>query len=200
MQDGVELPDADSFLLTDDGAGADLVANDGLYSNYFVPPNQKNGDYKFKCKVAGSDGNGTSEAVTQVIEELMHTEGEVNMNMNISQHSYEDKPANLKLIKSVLMQNERSMNSNGAVLCCGSNTLRGDTVFAPTGNFSRDRELGTTSVVGLVEGEDNIAPNKITDLVAEVSEKGDSIEISFTAPGDDATFGKGGPKRVSKVS
>ena len=79
MQDGVELPDADSFLLTDDGAGADLVANDGLYSNYFIPPNQKNGDYKFKCKVAGSDGNGTSEVVTQVIEELMHTEGEVNI-------------------------------------------------------------------------------------------------------------------------
>ena len=89
------------------------------------------------------------------------------------------------------MQNERSINSNAAVLCCGSNSVRGDTVFAPTGNFSRDRELGTTRVVGLVEGEDNIAPNKITDLIAEVSEKGDSIQISFTAPGDDATFGKG---------
>ena len=81
LQDGVELPDADSFYLRDDGAGSDLVANDGLYSNYFIPPNQKNGDYKFKCKVEGSDGNGTSEAVTEVIQELMHSEGEVNMNM-----------------------------------------------------------------------------------------------------------------------
>ena len=89
------------------------------------------------------------------------------------------------------MQNERSMDFSTAPLCCGSNSLRGDTVFVPTGNFSRDRELGTTRIVGLVEGEDNIAPNKITDLVAEVSEDGDSIEISFTAPGDDATFGKG---------
>ena len=83
------------------------------------------------------------------------------------------------------------MDPSSATLCCGSNALRGDTLFAPTGNFSRDRELGTTRVVGLVEGEDNIAPNKITDLVVEVSEDGGSIEISFTAPGDDATFGKG---------
>ena len=80
LQDGVLLPDEDIFPLKDDGVGADLVAHDGLYSNYFVPPKQRNGDYKFKCKVEGSDGNGTSEAVvTQVIQELMHSEGDVRI-------------------------------------------------------------------------------------------------------------------------
>ena len=96
---------------------------------------------------------------------------------------------NVKPIK--MLQNERDMEASSAVLCCGSDALRGDTAFAPTGNFSRDRELGTTRVVGLVEGKDLIAPSKITDLAAQVSEKGDAIEISFTAPGDDLTFGKG---------
>ena len=90
------------------------------------------------------------------------------------------------------MQNDRIVDPNAPVLCCGSDALRGDTAFAPTGNFSRDRELGAaTRVVGFVEGRDDVAPNKITDLVAGVSEKGDAIEISFTAPGDDATFGRG---------
>ena len=73
------MPDEDSFHLMDNGLGADLVANDGLYSNYFVPPEQRNGDYKFQCKVQGTDGNGTSEAVTQVIKELMHSEDEVSI-------------------------------------------------------------------------------------------------------------------------
>ena len=77
-QDGVELPDVEDFSLMDDGAGADLVANDGLYSNYFIPPNQKNGDYKFRCKIEGFDGNATAEAaVTEVIEELAHSDSEV---------------------------------------------------------------------------------------------------------------------------
>ena len=72
------MADENSFHLEDNGLGADLVANDGLYANYFVPPGQRNGDYKFRCKVKGTDGNGTSEAVTQVIEELMHSEDEVS--------------------------------------------------------------------------------------------------------------------------
>ena len=78
MRDGVLLPDEDSFHLMDNGLGADLVANDGLYSNYFIPPNQKNGDYKFRCKIEGFDGNATSEAVTEVIEELAHSDSEVS--------------------------------------------------------------------------------------------------------------------------
>ena len=93
MQDGVALPEAESFHLMDDGAGADLVANDGLYSNYFIPPNQRNGDYKFRCKVEGSDKNGTSEeAVTEAVEELMHSEGEVSMNMMDGENFHDDKP------------------------------------------------------------------------------------------------------------
>ena len=90
-------------------------------------------------------------------------------------------------------QTERGVDPAATPLCCGSNALRSDTLSAPTGNFSRDRESGgaATRVVGLVEGEDRIAPSKVTDLVAGVAEDEESIEISFTAPGDDATFGKG---------
>ena len=85
------------------------------------------------------------------------------------------------------------MDPAATTLCCGSNALRSDTLSAPTGNFSRARESGgaATRVVGLVEGEDHIAPNKVTDLIAVLSEDEETIEISFTAPGDDATFGKG---------
>lgn len=78
-----------------------------------------------------------------------------------------------------------------APLCCGSETLRSDMVKNDTGKFSRDWELGFITITGLTEGEDHIAPNKVIDLVADVSDRADSILLNFTSPGNDATNGRG---------
>lgn len=55
----------DTLVLSDNGAGADLVAHDGLYSGFFVPPNQKSGTYNFKCRMQSVHTNDT-QASTKV--------------------------------------------------------------------------------------------------------------------------------------
>jgi len=37
--------------LFDNGSGSDLIANDGIYSRFFVKYDGKNGDYTLRCQV-----------------------------------------------------------------------------------------------------------------------------------------------------
>ena len=41
--------------LSDNGAGSDLIANDGIYSKYFTRYDGFNGRYTFRCQVKGDD-------------------------------------------------------------------------------------------------------------------------------------------------
>ncbi|XP_059841206.1 calcium-activated chloride channel regulator 1-like [Hypanus sabinus] len=44
--------------LLDNGSGADIVSNDGIYSKYFLPATE-NGRYNFKVRVSGKEGSTT---------------------------------------------------------------------------------------------------------------------------------------------
>ena len=37
--------------LLDNGSGADLIANDGIYSRYFIKYDGQDGDYTLRCQV-----------------------------------------------------------------------------------------------------------------------------------------------------
>ena len=37
--------------MLDNGGGADTIANDGIYSRYFIKNDGKNGDYTLRCQV-----------------------------------------------------------------------------------------------------------------------------------------------------
>ena len=41
--------------MSDNGAGSDLIANDGIYSKYFTRYDGFNGRYTFRCQVKGDD-------------------------------------------------------------------------------------------------------------------------------------------------
>ena len=38
--------------LLDNGSGADLIANDGIYSRYFIKYDGQDGDYTLRCQVS----------------------------------------------------------------------------------------------------------------------------------------------------
>ena len=54
----IEREDQDLAIridLSDNGAGSDLIANDGIYSKYFTRYDGFNGRYTFRCQVKGDD-------------------------------------------------------------------------------------------------------------------------------------------------
>ncbi len=159
--------DGGSFHLLDNGAGADLVANDGLYSAYFIPAGQANGEYSFRCRIEGWEPSAHYEEG----ESSWHTTKVINAAMDSSAVSNTTSP-----------------------ICCGGDAWRSDATANATGNFTREYAVfGAIVVTGLVEGMDTVAPNKVTDLHVAVSEEdaANSVIVSFTAPGNDSTNGKG---------
>merc|ERR1719259_1397436 len=59
-----------TLQLLDNGAGADSIKNDGVYTRYFTKYTVK-GRYSVKCQVAGNDGTQVNEGFIQTREKRM---------------------------------------------------------------------------------------------------------------------------------
>ncbi len=144
--------------LYDNGAGADQILNDGIYTRYFTRYNGQDGRYTLRCQVIGDEN---TMFVTQ-------KNGVKSLEENSGQgRTYPLKPS-----------------SSTSPVCCGSSIGNVDT--EPTGDFAR-KATGTSFKVqnNTAPGPDQdfFPPSKVTDL--KVSSNEFNFTVEFTAPGDD---------------
>ena len=172
--------------LLDNGSGADTIANDGLYSRYFANF-EEDGRYILRCQVMRKRTKITtpcsiSRKCVQVVGDentdvnggfIIEKRREVFFNRFLSPRGYPLDPT-----------------AGGAPICCGSNTVNENTIREPTGNFSRTASGGSISVKNVPSG-DIFPPNRVSNLLAKKPKDNDTIDISFTAPGDDYDSGFG---------
>jgi len=152
QESGEPLP-ALELELMDNGAGADTIQNDGIYTRYFTKYTG-DGRYSVKCEVSGGDD-------TQVNEGFI-----VSRDSNGKQRNKRSIP----------------MEPIPTPMCCGSNTVRPDSVLKSTGNFTRMSAGGSFKAKNVPTG-DVYPPSKVTDLKVP-NQEGDLV-IEFTSPGDD---------------
>jgi len=74
-------------------------------------------------------------------------------------------------------------------VCCGSNTINKDSKLEPTGTFSRSSIAGSFQVTGVPPDNTDIYPPGTVKDLKLVIEDTETLEMSFTAPGDDLDFG-----------
>ncbi|KAM9324775.1 calcium-activated chloride channel regulator 1-like [Gastrophryne carolinensis] len=140
-----------SFELLDNGAGPDIIKNDGIYSKYFTKFSV-NGRYSLKVQVESKDNKA----------------------------------------RLVLPQNRAlyipGYVENGAVVMNPPRPVSSEEELN-VGSFSRTASGGSFVVSAVPPGvlPDIYKPEKITDLVAKISE--DKIVLTWTATGDDLDQG-----------
>jgi len=153
QESGEPLPALELELL-DNGAGADSIQNDGIYTRYFTKYTGT-GRYSVKCEVSGGDDTQINEGFIVERQENQH-----------SRHgrSIPEFPITTPM-------------------CCGSNTVRPDSILTKTGIFSRQSAGGSFQMAENVTAEDMYPPSRIIDLKVP-NPKGDLV-LEFTSPGDD---------------
>ena len=145
------------LVLLDNGAGADRIAGDGLYSTYFTSFRQSATDarYGLSCRVVGSQ--------------------------DTSLHQGSSSRRGLP-----------SLPSPGHPTCCGSTTLREDSILQPTGEFYRAVPGGLISVLQTtgVDVSNIYRPGKISDLnINKMDFDSQTFSLAFTFPGGDLDQG-----------
>jgi len=152
--------------LLDEGQKPDNIKGDGIYSRYFTQFVGGSADpkrYTLKCEAVGGD---TAE-----------------VNLGFVQQS-----------RSSLVPSVRSLPAvatDQSPICCGSTTLRSDSVTEPTGRFTRSKSGGLISVSKTTGMDDNLyPPGRISDLsVGNMNFVDNTFDISFTSTGDDLDQG-----------
>jgi len=152
--------------LSDNGRGADLIAEDGIYSAYFTKYNVETGRYTLGCETTNDD-----EAVV-----IKH-----------------DKTASSASVGSL---NDNDPNDPGphSPRCCGSTTANAKVTKVKTGKFERTSSGGSFKVIKTPSSEDTISPSRIVDfnIIDTVWDSEVSlykIKVKFTSPGDDLDDG-----------
>uniref|UniRef100_A0A6I8PBF7 Calcium-activated chloride channel regulator 1 n=1 Tax=Ornithorhynchus anatinus TaxID=9258 RepID=A0A6I8PBF7_ORNAN len=140
--------------LLDNGAGADVIANDGIYSRYFTAY-KDNGRHSLKVQAVGGKKRLSSSSHQS---RAMYVPGYV--------------------VNGVVKMNPPKPEINP------------EDIQSKVESFSRTALGGSFEIKNVPAGSipDVFAPNKITDLVADI--EGDEIHLSWTAPGDDYDEGQ----------
>ena len=152
-RDGVSEPL--EIPLLDSGSAPDNVANDGLYARYFTTFTQtaENTRYSLKCQV------------------------ESTANSNINQGFLDARKFGGRRSKRSLPRQPSANNP----ICCGSNTLREDSVLKPTGQFKRSAAGGAIEI----ENADKAAypPGEVSDLKGANNLTAEYFTLTFTSAG-----------------
>jgi uncharacterized protein YegL len=154
-RDGVSSPI--EIELFDQGAAPDNMKDDGIYSRYFTSFQNSAEEvrYTLKCQVEGTDDSA------------------------INQGFLDAKKRNQDL------SNRRSLPkkpSHNVPICCGSSTIREDSVLASTGQFGRTQTGGMISIVNADKA--SYPPGIVNDLLAGGFDlNACTFSIMFTAPG-----------------
>ncbi len=158
--------------LFDNGSGADLITNDGLYSRYFTKYDGYNGRYTLRCQVRGDE---ETDFITER-EEVFQTQIS-----DLVEFRWQRSLGNLKTYPQ--------RPGSHTPVCCGSSTGN-NYVTEKTGEFLRQTNGGSFKVENApTEDADIFAPERVKDLRATF--KDDGIEVMFTATGDDLDEGTG---------
>uniref|UniRef100_UPI00358E1A79 calcium-activated chloride channel regulator 3A-1-like isoform X2 n=1 Tax=Myxine glutinosa TaxID=7769 RepID=UPI00358E1A79 len=147
-----------SLQLLDNGAGADLLKDDGIYTRYFTNFS-KTGRHNLKVFVKGEEGSSKISSRRGFGSEFIPSKEKDGVRRNISSAP----------------------------------------VFTSTGDFSRTQS-GESFIISIPPGAptDIFPPNRIIDLNASEQKIG-LVELTWTAPGDNADSGQASRYRL-KVS
>jgi calcium-activated chloride channel regulator 3/4 len=154
-RDGVSSPI--EIELYDQGAAPDNIRDDGIYSRYFTSF-QNSADevrYTLKCQVEGTDDSAINQGF------LDAKKGKQNLSNG---RSLPKKP------------------SRDVPICCGSSTIKEDSILKPTGEFSRAQTGGMISIVNADQAR--YPPGIVNDLLTGGFDlSACTFSIMFTAPG-----------------
>jgi len=154
-RDGVDTPlEVDLF---DQGSDPDSIRDDGIYSRYFTSfyPSTDEVRYTVKCQVDSTDDSVINQGFLDARK------------------------------KDIKYSHERSLPkrpSKNTPACCGSTTVRDDSVLTATGQFGRTQTGGMLSIIN----SENVPypPGSVSDLVAGERDLNEcTFSIMFTAPG-----------------
>ncbi|XP_039272205.2 calcium-activated chloride channel regulator 1-like [Styela clava] len=151
--------------LYDNGAGADINSNDGIYSKYFTEYSGR-GNYAVKVEVR------------------YHNQSSVARSKSTSRANY--KPGVISVDGSV------SVNPHGVTGPEGNSEGGGESQAEDVGDFTRVVSTGGFSYTGPSTAEDTIPPGKIVDLKIQQKNLSDpfaGVILTFTAPGNDYDAG-----------
>ena len=144
--------------LFDAGADPDSIANDGLYARYFIDFNQNTADTTRYTLKCQVEGTGDSQ---------------------INQGFIDARSASRAL---------PSRPTKDTPMCCGSNTLRDDSILEPTGNFRRSSAGGSIEIVNADKAV--IPPGTVKDLRSSNTQNLRYFFLHFTSVGSKLDQGK----------
>ena len=122
-ENGIKSANTKIVHLMDNGNGADNMKNDGIYSRYFNGF-EKAGRYILKCQVNGNNDTNINGGFDVALKFAS-----VPATAGLSQMTGSGSV--------ILNRFKRAPESPRKPRCCGSNTIRDDTIFEPTGEFAR---------------------------------------------------------------
>ncbi|XP_055521014.1 calcium-activated chloride channel regulator 1-like [Leucoraja erinacea] len=185
--------------LSDDGLGADIVRNDGIYSKYFLSLNER-GRYSAKVRVQGSEGTTRITFTTE--GQAMPIPGYSENVRNPSalapdsrMFPWHDFPATPRPLQSRFDEVSRTEQVHAFLFYSGNievipqqPLVNKTDLDGISGDFNRVQAGGTISVPSGTSTID-FPPCKITDFQATIVKN--KIELEWTAPGGDYDQGSG---------
>jgi len=158
-------------FLYDDGAGVDVLANDGIYTAAFTQFTA-NGRYSVSAKVS------TVPSQTRIR----------------ATRSYYAYSKSSKAVKSL----RKSANSLSDIksefeisdFIASSGNPKDEIETEPIYEFTRESEAGSFKVENYVPNVDLIPPGRVTNLqIVSIDEDDQIVELQWTSPGDDSFNG-----------
>ena len=165
----IEREDSDIPLeisLLDTGSNPDNVANDGVYARYFANFDQTTADNKRYSLKCQVEGTDDSQ-INQGF--IVTRQGETTRSLP-------------------------SQPSEGNPICCGSNTVRDDSILTPTGNFRRSSAGGSIEVKN--GNQANYPPGEVSNLKASQGKDNVYQILQFTSAGARLEFGTADEFRI----
>ncbi|CAG2101123.1 unnamed protein product [Medioppia subpectinata] len=160
--------------LYDDGAGYDIRANDGVYTTAFTQFNL-NDRYSVSVKITDIP------SVTRLI--TYGTTLPVATGLSLKRQA-PNMPIILPGIAPKISKSEFQINDFIAT----DGTEPEETIISIplNGSFTRAAEMGAFLVDNFNLGSDGMSPGRVTDLQVIASEDNRTVELQWTAPGDDS--------------
>ena len=165
----IEREDSDIPLeisLLDTGSNPDTVANDGVYARYFANFDQSTADNKRYSLKCQVEGTDDSQ---------------INQGFIVTRQ--EETTRSLP-----------SQPSQGNPICCGSNTVRDDSILTPTGNFKRSSAGGSIEVKN--GNQANYPPGEVSNLKASQGKDNVYQILQFTSAGARLDYGTADEFRI----
>ncbi|CAL4114423.1 unnamed protein product, partial [Meganyctiphanes norvegica] len=159
--------DAIELDLLDNGAGADNMANDGIYSRYLMTT--MTGRFSVKAQV-WDDGNSYISGGFLTSKK--------------QKHAYQHPLSSVSRVK----RSAPADPFEAPNYCCGSEMPFDPETSTPTGSFTRVVAGGSLKVDVAPPGSESISPGRVIDLEVEVFDN-ETLMLTWTATGADLDQG-----------